>query len=193
MKKAVKIIGGIIVGIIVLSVLANTCNDKGKTTTDSTSTKKTTDSTSTEKTKPKDESGWRYSEEIDQMDNTKTTVASLDSDNSIKFDFPYGNSDFTLHIRKWKGSTDVFLTGSRCQFIAGFRGEKTYRVKFDNEEPFNVSANHSTSGTADIVFLGSTKKLISKLKNANKLIIEAEFFDVGYKQIIFSTKGLKWE
>jgi hypothetical protein len=183
MKKAVKIILGIIVGIIVLSVIVSTCSDE----------EKTTESSSTEKTQAEEKIGWKYSEDIDQMDNTKKTTASLESDNSIKFEFPYGNSDFTLYIRSWKGSTDVFLTGSSCQFIAGVMGEKTYRVKFDDEAPINVSANHSSSGSADIVFLGSEKKLISKLKTAEKVIIEAEFFDVGYIQIIFSTKGLNWE
>jgi len=146
-----------------------------------------------EKTKKEKPSKWKYVEEIDKMDNTKKITASLESDNSIKFDFPYGNSDFTLYIRTWQGSTDVFLTGSNCQFIAGVMGENTYRVKFDDETPINVSANHSTSGGAMIVFLGSEQKIISKLKTAEKLIIEAEFYEAGYEQITFSTKGLKWE
>ena len=183
MKKAVKIILGVVAGIIILSVIVSTCSKDGTST----------DSSSTEETQAKEKIGWKYSEDIDQMDNTKKTTAYLESDNSIKFDFPYGNSDFTLHIRNWKGSTDVFLTGSNCQFIAGVIGEKTYRIKFDEEAPINVLANHSTSGSSAVVFLGSEKKLISKLKTAEKLIIEAEFFNVGYKQINFSTKGLNWE
>ncbi|MCL2597270.1 MAG: hypothetical protein FWD66_06380 [Paludibacter sp.] len=126
------------------------------------------------------------------MDNSKMAIASLNSDNSIEFDFPYGKSNFKLTIRKWRGSTNVYLTGSSCQFIAGYSGDKTYRVKFDEEAPFRVSANESTSGGANIVFLGNTSKLISKLKMAKKFIIEAEFYEAGYKQIIFYPKGLEW-
>ena len=136
---------------------------------------------------------WIYSEDIDQMDNTKKTYASLDSENSIKFNYPYGDSDFTLNIRTWKGSTDVYLTCSKCQFIAGFGGSKTYRVKFDDEAPFKVTATHTSSGGSKTVFLGSETKLISKLKKAEKMMIEAEFYKTGYEQINFSTKGLKWK
>lgn len=191
MKKTVKIVLGIVSGIIVLSIIVSTCSDKKESSVDSASAEQT--QSSTESTPVEEKSAWKYAEEIDQMDNTKQTVASLEADNSITFGFPYGDSDFTLNIRNWQGNTDVFLSCSKCQFIAGIMGSKTYRVKFDDEAPINVSANHSSSGSADVVFLGSEKKLISKLKTAEKVIIEAEFFDAGYKQISFSTKGLKWE
>jgi len=181
-----------VTAIIALIVIANIGDKDDKTTTSSSSNNTTSEETTTEK-KPKNESNWRYSENIDQIDNTKRTVASIESDNSIKFDFPYGNSDFTLSIRNWKGQTDLYLTCTKCQFIAGLMGETTYRIKFDDEAPINVSANHSSSGGADVVFLGNEKKVISKLKTAEKIIIEAQFYEAGYKQINFSTKGLKWE
>ena len=181
-----------VTAIIALIVIANIGDKDDKTTTSSSSNNTTSEETTTEK-KPKNESNWRYSEDIDQMDNTKRTDASIESDNSIKFDFPYGNSDFTLSIRNWKGKTDLYLTCTKCQFIAGVMGETTYRIKFDDEAPINVSANHSSSGGADVVFLGNEKKVISKLKTAEKVIIEAQFYEAGYKQINFSTKGLKWE
>lgn len=136
---------------------------------------------------------WTYSEQIDEMDNTKRTIAFIKSDNSIKFDFPYGKSDFTLNVRNWKGSNSVYLSCSKCQFIAGLNGDKTYRIKFDNEAPIRVSANHSSSGSPDIVFLGSVSEIISKLKTSEKLIIEAEFYDSGMNNITFSTKGFEWE
>jgi hypothetical protein len=181
-----------VTAIIALIIIANIGNKDDKTTSASSSNNTTSEETTTVKT-PENESNWRYSEDIDQMDNTKRTVASIESDNSIKFDFPYGNSDFTLSIRNWKGQTDLYLTCTKCQFIAGVMGETTYRIKFDDEAPINVSANHSTSGGADVVFLGNEKKVISKLKTAEKIILEAQFYEAGYKQINFSTKGLKWD
>lgn len=161
--------------------------EKDNSTKSTTSTSDISDTTETENS-----SNWKYSEVIDEMDNTKRTVAQLNSDNSIKFDFPYGNSDFTLSVRNWKGSTDIYLSCSKCQFISGFSGEKTYRIKFDDEAPINVSANHSTSGSSDVVFLGSESKIISKLKTSEKVMIEAEFYDSGLNNITFSTKGFEW-
>ncbi|MAN29347.1 MULTISPECIES: hypothetical protein [Mesonia] len=163
-------------------------DDEENDSTSSTTITNKDSGSKTEKT-----TNWKYTEDIDEMDNTKRTIAALDSDNSIKFDFPYGNSNFTLIIRNWDGKTDIYLSCSKCQFISGFSGNKTYRVKFDNEAPINVSANHSSSGSSDVVFLGSESKIISKLKNSERLIIEAEFYDLGRETITFSTKGFKWD
>lgn len=165
--------------------------DDEETSSSSISTTSTTNENS-EDSEDENKTNWRYLEDIDEMDNTKRTVAYINSDNSIKFDFPYGNSDFTLSVRNWKGSNDVYLSCSKCQFISGFSAEKTYRIKFDDEAPIRVSANHSSSGSSDVVFLGSVSKIISKLKTSEKLMIEAEFFDSGMYNITFSTKGFEW-
>lgn len=132
---------------------------------------------------------WQYSEDIDEMDNTSRKIASLKAENKIKFDFPYGNSSFSINIREWKGKTDIFLSCSECQFVAGVMGEDKYRVKFDDEDPFTVSASYSSSGAFDVVFLGNEKKLISKLKTAKKMMIEPQFYDVGYKPVKFNVEG----
>jgi hypothetical protein len=180
-----------VTAIIALIIIANIGDNEDKKST-ANSLDSTRSEVQTENNK-QNESNWIYYEDIDQMDNTKKTIASIESDNSLKFDFPYGNSDFTLNIRKWKGQTDIYLTCTNCQFISGVMGEMTYRIKFDDEAPINISANYSTSGGANIVFFGNEKKFISKLKTAKKLIIEAQFYEVGYKQINFSTNGLRWE
>lgn len=189
-KKLQHIISALALALFVF-IAFGSMDDEDSTSSSSASTSTTSENSSVAETD--NDSNWKYSEAIDEMDNTKRSTASLKSDNSIKFDFPYGNSDFTLNVRNWKNSTDIYLSCSKCQFISGFSGEKTYRVKFDNEAPINVSANHSTSGSSDVVFLGSESKIISKLKKSEKVIIEAEFFDVGMKTITFSTKGLEWE
>lgn len=181
-----------VTALIAIIVIANIAGED-ETSTSSTSSDTASSTSTKSESKPKNESNWRYSEDVDEMDNTKRTLASLVSDNSIKFDFPYGNSDFKLNIREWKGKTDIYLTCTKCQFIAGVMGEKTYRMKFDDEAPIDVSASHSTSGSHDVVFLGSESRIISKLKTAEKVIIEPEFFDVGFKRVTFSTKGFKWE
>ncbi|MFV0247683.1 MAG: hypothetical protein ACK5H1_01810 [Tenacibaculum sp.] len=159
---------------------------------ETSSSKSSTTSTTNDNSENENKTNWRYSESIDEMDNTKKIIAYINSDNSIKFDFPYGNSDFKLSVRNWKGRNTVYISCSKCQFISGFSGEKTYRIKFDDEAPIRVSANHSSSGGADIVFFGSVSRIISKLKTSKKLMIEAEFFNFGMGNIVFSTKGFEW-
>jgi hypothetical protein len=175
---------------IILVAMISACSDSENT---SGSSSENTKSSSAEQTKATGGGNWKYSEDTDKMDNSKNNSASLTSDNSIKFEFPYGDSDFTLTIKKSKGKTEIRLAGSNCQFISGLSGETTYRVKFDDEAPFDVTADEPSEGSSNVVILGSSEKLISKLKTASKMIIEGKFFEAGEKQINFSTKGLKWE
>jgi hypothetical protein len=199
-KKKLSLGKKILIGIgvlFIIGLIGSQFDKSDKPKTPATSANALSDTTSSVADnptidKPNNSDEWNYSEDVDQMDNTKRTIASLKADNTIEFDFPYGNSEFTINVRKWKGSTDVYLYCSSCQFIAGISGEKTYRVKFDDEAPFRVTANYSTDGSSDVVFLGSETKLITKLKTAKKLIIEPEFFDVGFKPVTFSVQGFKW-
>lgn len=135
---------------------------------------------------------WTYSETTDEMDNSKNRYASTTSTNTLNFEFPYGETDFELVIREKKNSTDVYMTCSSCQFLTGIMDEKTYRFKFDEEPPVKFSVSSASSGGADIVFFNSEKKLISKIKKAKRLKIEAEFYDSGFKTIDFNIEGLKW-
>ncbi|MGB3454084.1 MAG: hypothetical protein WBA59_09660 [Moheibacter sp.] len=137
----------------------------------------------------KESASWQYSQDTDEMDNSTRKIASLNSDNTIKFDFPYGNSSFSINVREWKGKTDVFLTCTKCQFIAGVMGEEKYRIKFDEEAPFEVPASFSSSAASDVVFLGNEKKIISKLKSAKTMMIEPQFYEVGYKPVKFKVEG----
>ncbi len=190
MKKNLQhIISASALALFVFIAFGSMDDKESSSSSNSTTNESSNDSTNTE---DENKTKWRYSEDIDEMDNTKRTVAYIKSENSIKFGFPYGNSNFTLSIRNWKGSNDVYLSCSKCQFISGFSGEKTYRIKFDDKAPIRVSANHSSSGSADVVFLGSASKIISKLKKSEKLMIEAEFYDSGMDNIIFYTKDFEW-
>ena len=44
-----------------------------------------------------------------------------------------------------------------------------------------------------MIFINSTKAIISKLKTSKKIIIEAEFFNEGNRQMEFDVTGFKWE
>lgn len=137
---------------------------------------------------------WTYTEDIDKMDNSKQFGAGTNSLNELQFQPPYdGGSKFFLVIRKGKDAPDVYIRASKGQFITGIAGETKYRLKFDDEKPINVSASFTDDGRADIAFLSPANKIIEKLKHSNKLIIEAIFYQEGYKTIEFNVSSFKWE
>lgn len=136
---------------------------------------------------------WEYFEKEDKMDGKTTKYARVNSKTNIKFDFPYGYSEFYMTVRSVANEKAVMVQCTKCQFIGGVGGENTYRLKFDEETPIKVTATYSSSGNPDIIFLGSETKIISKLKTAKQLIIEPEFYDYGRAQLEFDVDGFKWD
>ena len=164
-------------------------NDSATNSTDPTDVANT-DSLSTALEGPTTE--WVYDEYEDKMDNTKTKVASVISDNAIELKWPYGENRFKFNVRKNKSGTDIYITCDKCQFLTGYSNDKTYRLKVDDQSPFKVYATGASSGASDVAFLGSEATIIKKLKGSNKLIVEAEFYDDGLRTIEFITYGFEW-
>ena len=92
------------------------------------------------------------------------------------------------------GKKNEILVGvSKGQFMPSIMESETVRVKFDDEPPFNVTYNSAADASTDVIFLSSYNKLISKLKTAKKVMIEAPFFDAGRQIIYFDIEGLVWD
>lgn len=136
---------------------------------------------------------WSYSENQDRMSGVKTRFASIQSDERLKFDFPYnGGTTFTLSLRHSKEGDDVILQCDKCQFIHSYAGDNSIQVKFDQGSPETYSFSDATDGSSDLIFIQSTSRFINKLKKSNHILIGAEFYQSGTRYIDFSVKGLDW-
>jgi hypothetical protein len=145
---------------------------------------------------PEVKENWNYTESVDEMDNSKTFVASTESPTRVMFDFPYeedGGSKFFLGLRKTGKVTDAYIQVSKGQFLTSLMGGKNYRVKFDDEAPVKFEAISASDGSSNIAFIGNAKNFIQRVSKAKKIIIEAEFFDHGNEKITFDVEGLKWQ
>jgi len=137
---------------------------------------------------------WRYNEEVDKMDNSTSYFAQTTSTNEIEFDFPYnGGSTFNLFVRNRDKKNEVFIIVDKGQFMGSISGDRTVRLKFDDEKPFNVTYTGTTDASSNVIFLGSLNKVLPKLKTAKKLMVEAEFFNSGNRVIEFNVDGLNWK
>lgn len=137
---------------------------------------------------------WRKTESEDKMEGTKRYFATSTSTNQIEFEFPYnGGSTFSLIVRNMGKGNEVLMTVSKGQFMTSFSGSETIKMKFDDEKPFNVSYNSADDASMDVIFFNSSNKILTKLKSANKLMIEAPFYDAGRQIIYFDVSGLEWE
>ncbi len=143
-----------------------------------------------------DEKGWEYSENIDEMTSSKTLFATIVSDNSEEFDFPYGGgSDLYLYVRTSKKfGKDVYIKISKGQFICSeYQGTNYVNVRFDEDAPMKFRTSEPSDGSADLLFLGNSTKFINRAKTAKTIKIEAPFFQEGWRVFTFTTdKPLVW-
>lgn len=148
-----------------------------------------------ETTKPAEpKSNWEYSEDVDEMDGTTTYFASVESENKVDFEFPYnGGSRLQLVARNMDNSNNVILSISSGQFITSIMNDEYIRIKYDDNEPEKVSFSSSNDGASDYIFVSDSDAVLTKLKTASKVMIEAPFFDAGRQVFHFNLAGLKWD
>ena len=74
-----------------------------------------------------------------------------------------------------------------------FNGEADKVVmKFDAGEVLHYSCDRTADGSSNIVFLGPEQMILRQLRDAQQLVIEAQFFQEGSRQLTFHVAGLKW-
>ena len=139
---------------------------------------------------------WNYFTDTDEMNDSKSRFASLVSDNTVNFDFPYqGGSSLSLIVRYMKKyGTDVYIKISSGQFICNeYQGTNNVRVRFDDAAPIKFSTNEPSDGSSDMLFLNNAKKFIKLAKQAKTIKIEAPFYQEGNRIFTFTVdKPLGW-
>lgn len=139
---------------------------------------------------------WNYFTDTDEMNDSKSRFASLVSDNTVNFDFPYqGGSSLSLIVRYMKKyGTDVYIKISSGQFICNeYQGTNNVRVRFDDAAPIKFSTNEPSDGSSDMLFLNNAKKFIKLAKQAKTIKIEAPFYQEGNRIFTFTVdKPLEW-
>lgn len=140
------------------------------------------------------ESNWEYSEYPDEMSDDTTYLASVVSENSVDFDFPYdGGSSLKLTIRKSpQYGSDIYIKISKGQFNSGIYGQKI-KMRFDENKAFDLNCKTASDGSSDLLFLTNFKKLLPQLKQSKTLKISCEFWNEGTRTFTFNIEGLKWE
>ncbi|MPL87599.1 hypothetical protein SDC9_33600 [bioreactor metagenome] len=139
-------------------------------------------------------SGWVYEDVNDEMTNKTFRYASVESTNTLDFEFPYDkNVKFALAVRNLNNQNDVMLLAESCQFMTSVMNSEYCRIKFDDAEVEKVYFNSAEDGSTNIIFFSNQDKLISKIKAAEKVMIEAPFYMAGRKVLYFDVKGLQWE
>lgn len=139
------------------------------------------------------QSNWSYEEQADKMRNATIYYAKNKSTNRVKFDFPYSNSNLNIVVRNKQGKNEVMITVDSGQFHCGY-DDCYISAKFDNEPIKRYNMGMADDVSLDVLFISSnTGDFIKKLKSAQKVTIEAPFFQSGRAQFDFNVAGLEWK
>ena len=138
-------------------------------------------------------SKWIYSEQKDELRNSAVYQARIRSENSHDFSFPYGSGNYlTMVVRKHpQWGRDVFFRIDNGQMMCDIY-DCRYTISFDGAaESLTLVPPEDRDST--MLFAKYGDAIIRKLKNADRVIVELQFYQEGNRQFIFETAGLEWE
>lgn len=141
---------------------------------------------------------WKYDQTTDEMRGTKSKFASITSDNSVQFGFPYdGGSYLSTTLRKRSNEpTEVMFAISDGQYSCDTISDNCFAaVKFDNGDIQNIELSSTTDYSSDVLFIANeydVDSFVASLKSSKKLIVELPFYQEGKKQFGFTVSGLNW-
>jgi len=139
-------------------------------------------------------SKWVYDTQTDEMRGSAAKYATLNSENTIKFDFPYGEQPGIITVRQDpQYGLDVMFSVPSGQILCHGFGDSYLNVKFDDGPIRKFNCNRASDGSSEVSFVASPKQFLTALKAANRTVIEAEFYQAGRQQYVFDTRDLNWE
>jgi len=152
------------------------------------------DKTTSSTNKVKKDTNWVYYQDTDKITDLKTYYAYTTSKDTLHFSFPYTGGSLAALIIGKQDSSHAFITLKiiNGQFVAILKKAR-WRIRFDSKPAETCNVYPPQSFNLKQVFLEPTDTLIDEIKSSKKVIIEAEFFSDGFKQIEFNTHGLAWK
>lgn len=184
--KSSQFIGIVVVSLIVIFAVVGIVREVNspKVRVQSQMSENSKPETSIEEVKHK----WKYTENVNEMDDSKIYHAILRADNILNFKFPYnGGTDVSLQVRYMEGANNVIFIISQGQIVS-----KSVRVRFDDHPAQVFSCSESRDYSSNALYINNSKEFINNLKESKRLIIECEYFKEGLKHSKFTTEGLEW-
>jgi hypothetical protein len=178
----------IIIGFIVLSAI-------GRSSSSSSSQDKPSGTTpraaATSLTPPSPADKWSYRTDTDAMTSKESRYASIQSENTVDFDFPYsGPQHATLILREHPSyGRDILFTIEQGQFICPSYDGCNVSVRFDDNATQAWSASPPSDHSTTTLFLANYSSFVRKLRSAKAVRIQAGVYQEGQPVFEFDVSG----
>jgi hypothetical protein len=136
-------------------------------------------------------SQWYYSHDTDEMTGKASHSASVQSGNTVEFDFPYeGVQRARLSLRRHpRYGNDVIFGIEKGQLLCPSYEGCTVLVRFDDGEPASFSANPPADHSSETVFIENYDRFVSRMRVAKQVRISPKVYQQGSVVFTFDVSG----
>ena len=136
---------------------------------------------------------WMYGASEDPMAKGTTYSATVQSTNTVSFDFPYsGAQHATLTLRTHpRYGKDVVLRIERGQFLCSSYDGCNVLVRFDDGQPLTFSAGGPSDNSTETLFIRDYSRFVGGMLKAERVRISAEIYQEGSPVFEFDVRGFE--
>jgi hypothetical protein len=142
-------------------------------------------------TPPPAGSQWEYSHNPDEMTGNVSHTASVQSENTVEFDFPYqGAQHGRLTIRRHpRFGNDVIFGIERGQLLCPSYDGCSVLVRFDDGQPQSFSANPPADHSSETIFIANYERFVTRMRSAKVVRISPKIYQQGNVVFTFAVDG----
>ena len=140
---------------------------------------------------PKAGDQWNYAEEVDEMTGKVSYTATLRSQNTVEFSFPYnGPQRGTLTIRRHpRWGNDALFSIERGQLLCPSYDGCSVLVRFDESDPLRFTARPAADHSTETIFISNYDRLLARLEKAKKVRVSPNVYQQGNVLFTFDVAG----
>lgn len=137
---------------------------------------------------------WSYRVSEDPMTSRKSRYATIESENTVEFDFPYqGSQRGTLLLRDHPSyGRDVIFSIERGQLLCPSYSDCQIRVRFDEGSPERWSAVGPSDNSSTSIFVRNQARFVQKLRAAKVVRLQVPVYQQGEPMFEFQVGGLDY-
>lgn len=138
---------------------------------------------------------WRYGSIRDEMSGRTSHSASIESENTVNFDFPYsGAQHATLRLRNHpRYGKDVIMSIEKGQILCPSYGNCTIGIKFDDHATNQWRASGPSDHSSDTIFLRNQGAFRQKMRRSDVVRIQIPVYQEGSVVFRFEVGGFSQE
>jgi hypothetical protein len=138
-----------------------------------------------------DAAKWTYSSSTDPMASRPSRTATISSENTVNFSFPYeGEQHATLMLRNHPSyGRDVILYIREGQIMCSSYSECSVRVRFDDGPAERWTGVGPADASSTAVFIRNYARFVQRMRNASVVRIEIPVYHQGSPTFEFRVGG----